>query len=510
MQFQEPSMKQIGGIVCVLAMLASPLSAAELELRVVEDSTGEPTAARVHLKNAQGRTPTVKDAIAWKDHFVFNGKVILDLPPGKYTFEMERGPEYKLRTGDFELKRGDADNKEVRMVRFVDMKKEGWYSGETHIHRRPQDIETLMLAEDLHVAPVITWWNDRNEYKGKSPPEKLLHKLGEDRYYHLMGGEDERGGGALLYFQLEKPLEIAGAMREYPSPVKFLEEAKKSPGVHVDLEKPFWWDAPTWIATGKVDSIGLAHNHMWRDGVMNDEAWGRPRDKTLYPSNSGNGRWSTDIYYRVLNCGLRIPPSAGSASGVLPNPVGYNRVYAYCGDDFSYEKWWEGVRAGRVMVTNGPLLRPFCNEQPPGHVFKGEKGQPLELQITANLSTRDPIDYLEVIVNGKPVHEVRLDQLAEARGELPKLKFEESGWFLVRAVTTEPKTYRFASSGPWYVEFDGQPRVSKESAEFFVDWVNQRARNLELADAEQKNEVLEFHRRARDYWKSLADKSTAP
>ena len=28
------------------------------------------------------------------------------------------------------------------------------------------------------------------------------------------------------------------------------------------------------------------------------------------------------IYYHLLNCGLRVPPSAGSASGVLPNPVG--------------------------------------------------------------------------------------------------------------------------------------------------------------------------------------------
>ena len=39
-----------------------------------------------------------------------------------------------------------------------------------------------------------------------------------------------------------------------------------------------------------------------------------------------DGYWTQDIYYALLNCGLRIPPSAGSASGVLPNPVGYNRV----------------------------------------------------------------------------------------------------------------------------------------------------------------------------------------
>ncbi|HAK94366.1 MAG TPA: hypothetical protein DCM87_05035 [Planctomycetes bacterium] len=51
------------------------------------------------------------------------------------------------------------------------------------------------------------------------------------------------------------------------------------------------------------------------------------------------------------------PPSAGSASGVLPNPVGYNRVYVHVDGELTYAKWWEGLQAGRAFVTNGPLLR---------------------------------------------------------------------------------------------------------------------------------------------------------
>ena len=30
-----------------------------------------------------------------------------------------------------------------------------------------------MKAEDLHVAPVITWWNKRNAWAEESPPEPL-------------------------------------------------------------------------------------------------------------------------------------------------------------------------------------------------------------------------------------------------------------------------------------------------------------------------------------------------
>src|SRR5439155_9501505 len=67
------------------------------------------------------------------------------------------------------------------------------------------------------------------------------------------------------------------------------------------------------------------------------------------------------------DCGLRLPPSAGSASGVLPNPVGYDRVYVHLDGELSYERWWEALRAGRVFVSNGPLQcfpPPFIAQLP--------------------------------------------------------------------------------------------------------------------------------------------------
>jgi hypothetical protein len=51
--------------------------------------------------------------------------------------------------------------------------------------------------------------------------------------------------------------------------------------------------------------------------------------------------------------------------------VGYNRAYDYVGDDFSYDNWWNGLKAGRSFVTNGPLLVTKANRHLPGHVFRG-------------------------------------------------------------------------------------------------------------------------------------------
>src|SRR5262245_17499261 len=374
------------------------------EVRAVNKETGQPVAARMHLKDQRGKPVKPPKVPYWNDHFVFDGVIALELPLGTYTFELECGPEFKLNTGYFTLERNANDTKTIEVQRFVDMKKEGWWSGELHIHRPVEEVELHMRAEDLHIGPVMTWWNNRNQWQGKALPNNPLVKFNGDRFYQLMAGEDEREGGALLYFNLREPLPIAGSQREYPSPVKFLDQARQSDGVHVDVEKPFWWDMPVWVATGKIDSMGLANNHEHRDGMMDREAWGKPRDTARFPSPHGNGQWSQHIYYQLLNCGLRIPPSAGSASGVLPNLVGYNRVYVHCGPELTWDDWWENLRRGQVVVTNGPMLRPRVSGPGappegalPGHVFRGDKGKELELNIALNLSTRDPIDYLEVV-----------------------------------------------------------------------------------------------------------------
>ena len=89
---------------------------------------------------------------------------------------------------------------------------------------------------------------------------------------------------------------------------------------------------------------------MLRDGMYENEAWGRPRDAQRLPPPRGNGFYTQEIYYQILNAGLRLPPSAGSASGVLQNPVGYNRVYVQASRPLTWKKWWDGLRAGRCFT----------------------------------------------------------------------------------------------------------------------------------------------------------------
>ena len=234
--------------------------------------------------------------------------------------------------------------------------------------------------------------------------------------------------------------------------------------------------------------------------MFETEAWGKPRFKERLPAPLGNGYWSQEIYYHVLNAGLRLPPSAGSASGVLPNPVGYNRVYVHLGKDMNYTDWWHGLRAGRSFVTNGPLLRVSADAKLPGTVFTSDKGMTLNLRI--DLTTQDPIRYIEIIKNGQV--ERRVPITAAKPGTIDAtstIEFKESGWFLVRAIADNKKTFRFASTAPFYVEIGPtKQRISKSSATFFLDWTRERMARIQLDDAKQRKEVLAHHERAAKFW----------
>jgi hypothetical protein len=475
------------------------------------DEAGQACPCRIHLSDAQGKPLRAPALPFWHDHFVCGGSVELELPAGKYRYDLERGPEFVPVRGEIDVAQGQTAEVRAALRRLTDLAAAGWWSGDLHIHRPLEDIELLAQAEDLHIAPVITWWNDRNPWSERSPPWPTWRPCDETRFIDALAGEDEREGGALLYFHLDRPLPLAGAGREFPPPLAFARQARaENPRAWIDVEKPFWWDVPVWVASGLADSIGLANNHMCRSTMLADEAWGRPRDRQRLPDPQGNGYWSQEIYYHLLNCGLRLPPSAGSASGVLPNPVGYNRVYVQLPGPLTYEAWWEGLRAGRSFVSNGPLLLVQANGQLAGHVFRLPAAGPLELELDVQLWSNDPVTAIQIVRDGRVAQEVPVVDRRGGRLEA-RLSLDQPGWFLVRAIAQRPETFRFGSTAPFYVEGPaGERRIHRRSAQFFVDWVDERVRRVEanVVDVAQRRAVLADHEVARLFWGDVLARSS--
>ncbi len=475
------------------------------------DANGADVPCRIHLKDGDGKPVFAPNLPKWNDHFVCTGEVKLNLQPGTYRYEIERGPEHSRLEGKFELTENETKVVKRTLKRITTLRKRGWYSADLHVHRPVKDIEILMQAEDLDFAPVITWWNARNPWNKTPIPFNLTHQFDGHRIYNVMAGEDEREGGALLYYGLKTPLDLSVKSREFPSPMKFVGEAmQRHSDVWIDIEKPFWWDVPVWLASGEMDSIGIANNHMCRSRMYRDEAWGRPRDAKRLPDPRGNGFWTQEIYYHMLNVDLRLPPSAGSASGVLPNPVGYNRVYVHLEEPFTSESWFAALKRGECFVTNGPLLEVTANGKISGAVFQvGEK--PLSLKLDIKLTSQDRVSNLEVVQNGHVVQTIKCSEEV-TQSFHTQFGIDEPGWFLVRAITDVPETFRFGCTAPWYVEpSDGERRISRESATFFLNWTDERIDRVRanVQDVDQLRSVLDWHEKARIFWTERVSRANA-
>jgi hypothetical protein len=550
---------------CSLPGKTAVASGGQLRLTVTDEKTGELLPCRLHLKNPAGRSRPIKGGAYFHDHVAFAGDITLKLPKGQYTFEIERGPEYTTQSGYFVIEDHADDTKTVTLKRAVEMAAKGWWSSDLNVQRPLRDLELLMQADDLHVAAVIDWKlgtkksaaskNAGSSFKtgtgstsgatasssssavssvallGKpavAPKrgfETASHitalnaaastdavSLGGGRFYIPLVGEDRRQGNDTLYLNLPRPAELSGD-GDGLSPLELLRRARTNEKTWIDVAHPFSWDLPVALALGCVDSIELCNDYQGRETTRPNEGDGRRRNTTQLRAPWGNGLWSQQIYYHVINTGLAIPPSAGSGTGDAPNPIGYNRMYVYAGRELEPAAWWEAFRAGQVIVTNGPVIRLDVNGKPPGHVFTSPAGEPVRLEVFLTLSTRDPISYLEIVKNGQLDKALRIEDWAK-EGRLPEVVFASSGWFLIRAVTDVEKTYRFASSAPYYVSIGEQPkRISRASVQFFVDWLAERRAVLERGDktgSKLSDADAALFDEAERFWNEQLTKANAP
>jgi hypothetical protein len=161
----------------------------------------------------------------------------------------------------------------------------------------------------------------------------------------------------------------------------------------------------------------------------------------------------------------RHPAAIKAAASGNFNPVGYNRVYVYVEGDFTWDKWWDGLRAGRAMVTNGPLIRPGVEGQPPGHVFQADRGQAVELEIGLTISTRDKVSYLESSGTASPSTSAARKWKATG-GKLPPVKSARAAGSSFAQSPTNP-AHTATHTALYYVEI-GSSRISRRA--IFVDW----------------------------------------
>ena len=109
------------------------------------------------------------------------------------------------------------------------------------------------------------------------------------------------------------------------------------------------------------------------------------------------------LWYRLLNCGLKIPATAGTDRMTNRVTVGANRVYALIKGKFTYQTWIDALNRGNTFITNSPFLICHADNKNPGEEINISGKRPVT--IIAEMWSQLPVDRLEIIVNGEVIAE---------------------------------------------------------------------------------------------------------
>jgi len=108
-------------------------------------------------------------------------------------------------------------------------------------------------------------------------------------------------------------------------------------------------------------------------------------------------------YYRYLNCGYRLPLVGGTDKMTSDVPVGLCRPYVYIPEDeeFTYDNWCKGLRAGHTFISAGPIIRLSVD----GHAIGSEirLSSPGTIEVEASVQSIFPVHTLEIVQHGKVV-----------------------------------------------------------------------------------------------------------
>ena len=504
---------------------------ARLRLTLVDRATGKPIAARVRVTGPDGRGYAAEDA--WRqadlafdraeraapyEYFDVDGSADITVPAGQVTVDVSRGPEWRPARRTVSLVAGARDSLRLALLRLADLPAAGWWSGDLHVHMNyggiyrntPAHLLLQARAEDLHVVENLI------VNKEQRIPDIGYFRVGPDpvstRDYQVYHGQEFHTGfwdhvGVLDLHDHYLLPDYAGYAN---TPL-----ASLSPPNAVVAD----------LAHAQGGLMGYVHPYDARPDPADSEAGltsELPIDVALnkvdYLEVMGfsNHLYTSEVWYRLLNCGFRIPAGAGTDAfpnfAMLHGPVGLERVFVHSGPVLDHRRFLAGLKAGRTFVTNGPLLSFSVDGHEPGEDVPLPTPRSLAVHVT--LRSIVAVDHLEIIANGQVVSSIALHGDRTTADTTVMVPVQGSGWLVLRARGDGPREpvldlYPFASTSPVYVTVNGAPARSAEDARFFVHWVDRvtqaAAARTDWNTAAERDSTLALLGRARAVYAGRAE-----
>ncbi len=457
-----------------------------LRVKILDEKTGQPIHARIQGLAADGKFYAPRDAysrVSGPGHlFHTSGRYQVQLPPGKMKVQAIHGFEYWPQEAEVEVLAGKSVDLTIGMKPMADWNAKGWYSGSTHVHMNyggnlRNTLENLVFmskAEDQDILNELVANKDNRildwQYFVPGGGEHPITQ--KDPSVRVMVGEEYRPPfyGHIFLIGLREHLispfvtgyEGTGIESLYPSNTDMFRKAIRQ-GAVTGYVHPYTGDSDP-LQTG----LGVAK------GFPVDAALGTTH--CLEWSNSS--RAALAVWHHALNNDLRITPAGGEDSiSNLHNSklVGSVRTYAFLGSNFSGPAFLDALKAGKTFFTSGPLLDLKIDGKIPGEEIR-LPAQGGTVSLEATVTSIAPLTRVVIYNNGKVWKELPLSAGKLSATLTEKIPVTRSGWFTLYA-EGEPTSfldtaYPQASTNAIRVYAGGQKIRSKESAEYFVKWID--------------------------------------
>ena len=533
--------------------MASPALAEKARLQVrVTDADGALLPCRVWVDAAGQRLfepekPATHTVYARDRSFSCDGRFEIEVPHGRVTIHAERGKEYLPIDHSVEVSADETKAVELLLRRWVNMPSEGWYSGDMHVHLGVDSAEVLRqlaLADDVHFVPALTYWlRETGEWPKQWPdwgpererdwaaggavvvdPHHLITQGNLEVERIQKGAEPTSTIGASLLFNLKRPITAARVDRNFPTDTTLLLRARaESPAAVIDTDTPSWAETVVGIALGLYDTVKACHNHYHREhtlpggwGMIGTFEEGEPRVE----DRDGLFHRTNDLYYRFLNCGFRLAVSGGSAVGVMPLPMGYNRVYVHIEGDLTPEKFWASLKSGNSFATSGPMLTMSVDGEPLGATIRRSAGDASLLSVKVRVRSIDRLESIDLVADGRVIRQAYLrdSDVAPIANDRHPVSEEilhwdvvapRSGWMAARALFRAPDGWlRQAHTSPVYIAVEGSPASHRADALYMIRWIDRlleiSSRPGRFSSEADRQQVQAVYRRAKSVYEKLA------
>ncbi|MCA9412104.1 MAG: CehA/McbA family metallohydrolase [Candidatus Omnitrophica bacterium] len=501
-------------------ILFTAVPAVEVTFKV-KDFDGSPVMAEFRITDDKGHVYPARARRLAPDFFFHDqvyrkdGEHIL-LPPGEYTVEYTRGPEYLKKTRTIDIPHEKEYELEFDLERWIHVADLGWRSGDHHVHAAgcshydaptqgvtPQDMWRHILGEDLNVGCVLTWgpcW-----YYQKQFFEGETSELSTDNYVmrydvEVSGFPSSHAGHLSLLRLSEDDYKGVETIEEWPSwDLPVLQWCKEQGGV-AGFSHSGWGlmvDDDTLPSYKMPPFDGIGANEYIVDVVHGAVDFISAVDTPVI--------WELSIWYHTLNCGYRTKISGETDFPcIYGDRVGLGRSYVKLPEGpLDYDQWAYGVRDGRNYVSDGysHLLDFKVNDVAMGESTHDGPLSQLNLPeaatvtVTARIAAfleekpdekirhkdldekpywhieRARIDDtrkvpLDLVVNGKAVQTQEILADGEINDVTFELPLEKSSWIALRVFPS-------SHSNPIFAIVDSKPiRADEKSAEWCLEAVD--------------------------------------